>query len=106
MWMNMGAPRIQTAIEAEFVAGKLRGEGEIKNLGEDGLFIGTSSIPEEGQAVRLRLNLPGGDKALVSGLVWWTTVSRKSARHQTPGFGLRLLDASRTYRLAVERLLR
>jgi Tfp pilus assembly protein PilZ len=102
----MAERRIRTAIQTEFVAGALRGKGKIKNVGENGLFVGTSSIPDEGESVRLRFTMPGGEKLEVSGLVWWTTGSQAQlAPARSPGFGLRLLEENPDYQAAVQRLL-
>jgi len=84
--------RIRTAIKTNFAAGRLRGEGKIKNVAEGGLFVGTSQLPDEGESVVVSFRAPGGTVD-VEGLVWWTT-NDEPGRHRTPGFGLRLLEES------------
>ncbi len=102
----MDDPRVETEIQAEFLAGPLRANGKIRNLGENGLFVGTNTIPEQGEAVRLRFTAPGGDYVRVSGLVWWTSRDPDAREDVTPGFGMRLLAASPTYRMLISELLR
>lgn len=93
--------RVRTAIHTEFRAGDVRGRGKIQNVGEGGLFVGTASIPEQGEYVQVQFRSPAGDPMEVRGLVWWTT----SQRHRRPGFGLRLLSANQNYRAMVRALL-
>ena len=95
--------RIRTAIKAEFEAGEISGSGQIRNVGDGGLFVGTARIPAQGDTVRLQFKGPDGAALDVSGLVWWTTAEGGS--HRVPGFGLRLLDDSEDYRAFVSRLL-
>ena len=96
--------RYKTSIPAEFAAGDLKGIGQIKNLNEGGLFVGTQSIPPQGETVLLHFSLPGGEQVELSGMVWWTTRD-SAARHRQPGFGLRLLEENAAYRGWIERLL-
>jgi Tfp pilus assembly protein PilZ len=96
----MEGKRFRTAIHTEFEAGALRARGSIKNVGPGGLFVGTSSLPEQGEAVRLTFAAPGGAHIALSGLVWWTTA--EGGRHAAPGFGLRLLDENEAYATMVE----
>jgi uncharacterized protein (TIGR02266 family) len=102
----MEGKRVSTVLMARFAAcGKLA-EGKIRNLSLGGLFVGTSSIPPEGESVRVRFRLPnGGAEVDVAGMVWWTTRS-SGGRHRVPGFGLRLIDADPTYEEGVRDLIR
>ena len=90
--------RIRTCIETEFEVRGHRAQGKIKNMSEGGLFVGTASIPDEGESVDLTFRAPGGREVRLSGLVWWTTKSGDDKGHRTPGFGLRLLDDSDDFR--------
>ena len=101
----MSGSRIKASISAEFSSGDLNGSGEIRNLGADGLFVLTSSIPDQGEPVRLEFSTPGGDKVEVSGLVWWTTEDGKSRENQPPGFGLRILAGNGAYQDLIDKLL-
>jgi len=88
----MHCERIRTSIEAEFEVSGRREKGKIKNVSESGAFIGTTSIPEQGENVSLNFRAAGGEEVRLSGLVWWTTADGGDAVHRAPGFGLRLLD--------------
>jgi len=96
--------RIRTCIETEFEVRGHRAQGKIKNMSEGGLFVGTASIPEEGESVDLTFRAPGGREVRLSGLVWWTTKGGDGKGHRTPGFGLRLLDDSDDFRSLLARL--
>jgi uncharacterized protein (TIGR02266 family) len=101
----MNSSRARTSIPVEFQAGGNRGTGKINNMGSGGLFIGTGTIPDQGEPVSVRFNLPGESPIAVTGLVWWTTKDALRPPSGPQGFGLRLLDASEAYEEAVERLL-
>ncbi|UCE86367.1 MAG: PilZ domain-containing protein [Deltaproteobacteria bacterium] len=101
----MAAPRIRTAIGARFATQRFKGQGRIKNLGEHGLFVRTSQLPEAGETVHVSFTFPSGEKVWVVGVVWWTTASLDAATEMPSGFGLRLLDDDDTYRQVVARLL-
>jgi uncharacterized protein (TIGR02266 family) len=101
----MNSSRARTSIPVEFQAGGNRGTGKINNMGAGGLFIGTGTIPDQGEPVSVRFTLPGESPIAVTGLVWWTTNDLVHRSGSPQGFGLRLLDASEAYETAVERLL-
>lgn len=91
--------RVRTKIPAEFEADGLKGRGEVRNVSEGGLFVGTLHIPDEGACVAVRLQEPGKAEVEVSGLVWWTAPAGRA----TPcGFGLRVLGEDESYLRLVE----
>jgi Tfp pilus assembly protein PilZ len=90
--------RIRTCIETEFEVTGHRATGKIKNVSESGVFVGTASIPEQGEDVDLNFKTPDGKEVRLSGLVWWTTDDCGGTRHRVPGFGLRLLDNNEEFR--------
>ncbi len=94
--------RARTAIQAEFRAGNVQGKGKIRNVGEGGLFLETSSLPPQGEQARIRFTAPTGP-IVVSGLVWWTTARRRAGNG---GFGFRLLESNRDFDSMVRGLLR
>lgn len=94
--MNCG--RIRTCIETEFEVGGCRAKGRIKNVSESGVFVGTASIPEQGEDVDLNFRSPDGEEVRFSGLVWWTTADCGGTPNRAPGFGLRLLDDNEDFR--------
>jgi uncharacterized protein (TIGR02266 family) len=102
---SMAAPRVRMAIGARFATRRFRAEGRIKNLGQHGVFVRTTSLPEEGETVRLSFTFPSGEEVSVLGVVWWTTATGQHAEFRTPGFGLRLLDEDDTYQSVVARLI-
>ncbi len=97
--------RIRILIPTDFVAGAVRAQGKIRNLGSRGLFIRTESVPEEGDSIRLRFEAPDGEPVSAEGLVWWTTGERE-LRWEEQGFGVCLLAASASYRAMIDRLIR
>jgi hypothetical protein len=94
--------RARTSFQAEFSAGDVQGKGKIKNVGEGGLFVETDELPPQGEFARIRFNAPTGP-LVVSGMIWWTTGSRRQGGH---GFGVRLLEANAEYDSMVSGLLR
>lgn len=94
----MHQARIRTFIETEFEASGRRAKGRITNVSESGAFVGTASIPEQGESVDLNFKEPGGEEIRFSGLVWWTTDDSDGTRHRIPGFGLRLVDDNEDFR--------
>ncbi len=69
----------------------MRGKGEVRNVSEGGLFVGTRAIPEEGAPVAVKLSPPGRASLEITGIVWWTATEDSPARSRL-GFGLRVLD--------------
>lgn len=84
--------RIRTCIETDFEVAGRPAQGKIKNMSESGLFVGTTSMPEEGDNVDVCFRARGGDEIKLSGLVWWTTSDVDASERRAPGFGLRLLE--------------
>ena len=101
----MASERVITSIPVDFVSGGATGQGVIQNLGRGGLFVGSRTIPSEGQPVSLRFELLGDAEILLEGTVWWTTDAGPKERSANPGFGLRVTEASTAYQEAVEKLL-
>lgn len=99
----MTEPRTRTAIPTEFRATSLSGTGNVRNVSDGGLFVGTSAIPDEGDSVELKLSAPGEPPIEVTGLVWWTT-SHLDVPDAKSGFGLRLLDQTEPYLRLLESL--
>ena len=64
---NMPNDRVRTKIPAEFEADGFRGRGEVRNVSQGGLFVGTLHIPEEGACVELRMQQPGTEFGSCSG---------------------------------------
>ena len=96
--------RIRTCIEAEFEVTGRRAKGRIKNVSESGVFVGTASIPEQGEDIDLNFRALDGEEVRLSGLVWWTTDDCGGTRNRAAGFGLRLLDDNQEFRRFFARL--
>ena len=94
----MQAGRIRTCIGTEFEVNGHRAKGRIRNVSEGGVFVGTVSMPEQGESVDLNFKAPGGEEVRFSGLVWWTTDDCGGGRHPAPGFGMRLIDDNEEFR--------
>lgn len=92
-------------IPVEFHAASRQGKGHIKNLSEGGLFVGSGSIPQPGDTVRLAFRTLDGRKVGVSGLIWWTTRQVRRDRSMAPGFGVRLLHTDDAYERLISSLL-
>ena len=107
--------RVRTLIPTQFVAGSVRAQGNIRNLGSKGLFIRTGSIPRQGDRVLLRFEAPDGECVAAEGLVWWTTRTQEIGRNEEgfgvtcpdeQGFGVCVLNTSTSYRTLLDRLIR
>jgi hypothetical protein len=107
--------RVRTLIPTEFVAGTVKAQGKIRNLGSKGLFIRTGVIPEQGDPVLLRFEAPDGEYVAAEGLVWWTTQAPEIGRDEAgfgvvgqdeQGFGVCVLTTSSSYRALLDRLTR
>ncbi len=96
---GMTTDRVRTKIPVDFKAGAFKGTGEVRNVSEGGLFVGTLAIPEEGTELELNLREPGKAEIEVRGLVWWTAPAGQARRS---GFGLRILDDHEAYRTLVQ----
>ena len=101
----MATERILTSIPVDFEGLESAGSGVIQNLGLGGLFVGSRTIPAEGEPVSLHFALPGEIEISLTGMVWWTTDSGPKERSANPGFGLRLVDPNEDYEEAVTKLL-
>ncbi len=95
----MRQDRFRTKIPAQFKAGALSGKGDVRNVSDGGLFVGTLAVPEEGSEVELTLREPGKTEIVVNGLVWWTAPAGSAKRC---GFGLRLLDEHTEFQRLVD----
>jgi Tfp pilus assembly protein PilZ len=102
----MAGPRIQTRLDTWFEVGRLRAAGQVRNLGDGGLFVGSPAVPRKGDKVELSFGGADGSPVEVSGVVGWTTLDRRGSRHAAPGFGVRLVDAGEAYRSLLRRLRR
>lgn len=97
--------RVYHRIPAWFKAGNIRGEGHVKNLCKEGLFVRTANLPEPGSDVRVVMEAHGGDKVEVNGTVRWTTAQLPPEEHAQPGFGVLISPVPESFRAFFERVL-
>ncbi len=102
----MSSLRVRTSIVADFQAGKVHGQGKIRNLGLHGVFLGTETSLDTGDVVDLRFRMPSGEPMTVRSLVWWSTRDEPSRSHRVRGVGLRLIEENEGYEKAFDKLLR
>jgi hypothetical protein len=100
----MTTSRVRTSIVAEFQAGKSHGQGKIRNLGAQGMFLGTEAKLDTGDVVDLRFRMPSGEPMAVRGLIWWSTRDEPSRNHKLRGVGLRLIEDNESYEKAYDKL--
>lgn len=92
-------------LRTTFQSGRMRGEGHIRNLCKEGMFVRSDRLPQPGSPVALVLEVSGGDKIEIHGIVRWTTAQLPNARSVSPGFGVRLDGKDAGYRELFEALL-
>ena len=97
--------RTVTRIPATFVAGDTIGNGHIKNLSRDGVFIRTDSLPSKGDLVSVIFFLTDGSKVEVSGTVRWSTAQLPRSREAKGGFGMLIEQLNDPYLEFYEQLL-
>ena len=92
-------------IPAAFEAGDARGNGHVKNVSKEGLFVRSSTLPEPGAEIRLIFHDRHGSKLEVRGIVRWTTTQLPDANMAKPGFGVQLLERPEGYMDFYEQIL-
>ena len=96
--------RIVKRIPAFFTAGSLHGDGYVKNLSKEGLFVRTDLLPEALQAVQVLIRKSDGHKLEVNGTVRWTT-NEHPGRDKHTGFGMQIDPLTDEYREFYESIL-
>ena len=100
----MSQPRIETQIQATFVVNELTARGCIENINSGGLFCATRKIPSQGESVGFQFKGLDGGTIEVSGVVWWNTLDCQILGGQPPGFGVRLVETTDSYRHLISEL--
>jgi hypothetical protein len=93
--------RIPTAFEA----GATRGNGHVKNVSKEGIFVRSSTLPDPGTEIRLIFHDRHGSKLEVRGLVRWTTTQLPDGNQAKPGFGVQLTGRPEGYMDFYEQIL-
>lgn len=97
--------RIVKRIPAFFMCGPINGEGHVKNLTKEGVFVRTERLPEPGSTVQVLIKPEGYEKIEVAGTVRWTTAQLPEGTCAQPGFGLRIEPVPAPFREFFEALL-
>ena len=92
-------------IPVTFVSGATHGNGHIKNLNQEGLFLRTDTLPASGDLVSVVLFVPDGSKIEVFGTVRWTTAQLAVSEDVRPGFGMHIDQRNDAYLQFYEQLL-
>jgi PilZ domain len=71
-----------------------------------GIFIATYNIPDVGQALSVKVSLPGGYEFEAAAVVRWTRDSPQSGADSSPGFGAQFTQISAEGRQLVYRYVR
>ena len=79
--------RVVKRIPIRFEAGGLRGQGHIKNLTKEGLYVRSHLLPEPGTRIHIEIVSHDGSKVEIPAVVRWTTAQLREATG-TPGFGV------------------
>ena len=96
--------RIVKRIPAFFISGSLHGDGYIKNLSREGLFMRTDNLPEPEEPVQILIKSSDGRKIEVNGTVRWTT-AQFPGREEHAGFGMHVDPLTDAYRDFYQNLL-
>ncbi len=81
--------RLTSRIPARFQTLGLNGEGYVKNVCREGVFLRTAPLPDPGSPIHITLELENGRKVEASGVVAWTTDQLGPDHPAAPGFGVR-----------------
>lgn len=96
--------RVVKRIPIRFETGGLRGQGHIKNLSREGLFIRSHLLPAPGDMVCVVFGAPNGQKVEIIGTVRWTTAQLQNS-DAPPGFGVRIDQPGPDFREFYESIL-
>lgn len=80
--------RVVQRIAAKFQAGAVRGQGYLKNVSKNGMFLRASVLPPVGSEVRVFLRDRKGAQIEIVGKVRWTTKQLPAGSKAQPGFGI------------------
>lgn len=92
-------------IPAAFQAGELRGQGHIKNLSREGLFLRSDDVPERGSEIRVVFHDRVGSKVEIRGTVCWTTSQLPEEAGAKRGFGIHISGGALAYLEFYEQML-
>jgi hypothetical protein len=96
--------RVIKRIPIRFETGSLHGQGHIRNLSKQGMFIRSHLLPPAGEQVRILFVSPDGTKLELIATVRWTTAQLDSDDAQ-PGFGISIEDPGRDFLVFYQSIL-
>ena len=82
-----------------FRAESVQGQGHVLDLSEEGLFVRTKSIPDQGRDVQISFSTPDGRRVALNGMIW-----RTEQKGRRPGFAVHLLGACPEYLQFVKKI--
>jgi hypothetical protein len=88
--------RVAKKISALIHAGESYGQGSIKNLSREGMFLRSRLMPDPGADVRVRFETISGEKIEVTGIVRWSTAGFPE-KDVPRGFGMRIDAPTKEY---------
>lgn len=97
--------RIVHRIAARFQTDAIAGQGHIKNICREGVFLRTGDLPEPGESVTVSFENETGEKIEVSGSVRWTTAQLQCSQDVPPGFGVHIDNPTSEFDEFFEHLL-
>ena len=88
--------RFTKRVNVRFETATLRGNGRIRNLHREGMFIASHLLPASLERVRVVIETRDGRKIELTGSVRWTSAQMPD-RAPAPGFGLQLENPGADY---------
>jgi len=92
-------------IPIRFTSGPIQGEGYLRNLSKQGMFIRADRLPEPRHDLQVVIDTPDGTKLELNCHVMWTTAELPDADNVAPGFGVSVLPGNDGFLEFYERLL-
>ena len=92
-------------IPASFRSEGIEGQGYVKNISKDGLFLRVDPLPSPGAHCEVLIEPTDGPKVEVAGTVQWTTTQLPSGTEAKSGFGMKLDACTADYQAMLEDIL-
>jgi hypothetical protein len=88
--------RYTKRVNVRFETATLRGNGRVRNLHKEGMFVASHLLPAALERVRIVMELRDGRKIEIGGTVRWTS-AQMPARAPATGFGVQLESPGQDY---------
>jgi hypothetical protein len=92
-------------IPARFQSDTISGEGHVKNVSKEGLFLCSDSMPEPQATLTMTIEREGEAKIEVTGQIRWTTEQSPERAPGVSGFGVQIPADCKPWREFFEQLL-